>query len=89
VRAFLGLAGLAWHFLPRSGLAGGEGFSNGDFARKARSVCGVTSLFIGMRALLPESAVGFGLQRAPVALLCEAFARWPPSSSPSKRSALR
>jgi hypothetical protein len=41
-----------------------------------------------MPALLARSAAEFGLQTAPVALLREAFARWPPWSSPSKRSAL-
>jgi hypothetical protein len=32
MRGFLGLADFAWHFLPWSGLVGGQGFSNGDFA---------------------------------------------------------
>jgi hypothetical protein len=45
-------------------------------------------IFTGISALLARSAAEFGLQTAPVALLREAFARWPPWSSPSKRSAL-
>jgi hypothetical protein len=36
-----------------------------------------------------NARAGFGLQTAPVALLRGAFARWPPWSSPPKRSALR
>jgi hypothetical protein len=48
-----------------------------------------TSVFTGMPALLARSTGGFGLQTAPVALLREAFARWPPGSSPPRCSALR
>jgi hypothetical protein len=42
--------------------------------------------FAGIPALFARSAAWFGLQTTPVALLREAFARWPPWSPPSKRS---
>jgi hypothetical protein len=51
---------------------------------KVRPICVVTSFFAGIPALLARNAAGFGLQTAPVALLSEALARWPPWSSPSK-----
>jgi hypothetical protein len=57
--------------------------------KKVHPICVIASFFAGIPALLARSAAGFGLQTAPIALLREAFARWPPWSSPSKRSALR
>jgi hypothetical protein len=48
---------------------------------KVRPICVITSsiasFFTGIPALLARGAAGFGLQTAPVALLREAFARWP------------
>jgi hypothetical protein len=55
---------------------------------KVRPICVVASFFVGILALLARSVAGFGLQTAPVALLREALARWPPWDPPSKRPAL-
>jgi hypothetical protein len=78
----LSSARLSW-FVCRAGC-----YPTGISLEKVHTICVIISLFTEMSALLAQRAAGFGQQIAPVALLPEEFPRWPPWSSPSKRSAL-